>query len=67
MKPDIRADIQNTASGRLGIMMQLRIVKYEKNEEEQQDDKEYIPYGKKVLKKLVMPWDNKNRIVCADS
>ena len=37
-KPENRADIQNVACGRAGIMMWIRIVKSVKNEEEQQYD-----------------------------
>ena len=48
-------------------MMQLRIVKSLKNEEDQQDDRDNLPHGTKVLKELVMPWANTDRIVCADS
>ena len=37
-KPGNGEDIQNSACGQSGIMMRLRIVKSEKNEEEHQDD-----------------------------
>ena len=60
-------EIQNAAFGRSGIMMRLRIVKSAKNEEEHQDDEDNILHGTKVLKELVMPWANTDRIVCADS
>ena len=46
-------------------MIRLRIVKYAKNEEDQQDDRENLPHGTKVMKELVMPWDNTDMIVCA--
>ena len=42
-------------------MMRLRIVNSAKNEEDQ------LPHGTKVLKELVMPWDNTDRIVYAYS
>ena len=48
-------------------MMRLMIVKSENNEEYKKDDKDNIPHGTKVLKEIVMPWDNTDRIVCADS
>ena len=38
-----------------------------KNEEYQEDDRENIPHGTKVLKELVMLWANTDKIVCADS
>ena len=50
-----------------GIMMRLRIVKAAKNEEERQDERDNIPHGTKVMKELVMPWANTDRIICADS
>ena len=65
--PENGAEIQNSACGRSEIIMRLRIVKYENNEEEQQDDRNNLPHGTKVLKELVMPWDNTDSIVCADS
>ena len=55
-KPGNGAEIQNSACVWSGIMMRLRIVKYAKNEEDQKDDRENLPYGTKVLKELVMPW-----------
>ena len=54
-KPENGAEIQNSACGRSGIIMQLRIVKSAKNEEEQKYDRENLPHGTRVLKELVMP------------
>ena len=65
--PENGAEIQNSACGRLGIMMHLRIVNSVRNEEEQEDDEYNIPHGKKVLKELVVTWDNTDMIVCAGS
>ena len=48
-------------------MMRLRIVKSANNEEDQKDYRDNTPHGTKVLKELVMPWDNTDRIFCADS
>ena len=48
-------------------MMRIRIVKSTKNEGYHQDDRDNLPHGKKMLKELVMPWDNTDVIVCADS
>ena len=51
-------------------MMRLSIGKSESNEEQQkddEDDEDNLPHGTKVLKELVMPWDNTDRIICADS
>ena len=66
-KPENGAEIHNSACGRSGIMMRLRIFKSAKNEEEQQDDRKNIPHGTKVMKELVMLWANTDRIVCVDS
>ena len=60
-------EIQNAACGRSVIMMRLRIVESERNEEEQEDHEENTPHGTKVLKDLVIPWANIDRIICADS
>ena len=61
------AEIHNSSCRRSGIMMWLRILKCAKNEEEQQDDRDNLPHGTKVLKELVMPWANMDSIVFADS
>ena len=61
------AEVQNSACGRSGTMMRLRIVKSDKNEKEQKDDEDNIPHGKKEMKELVMPWANMDRVVCEDS
>ena len=66
-KPDNGSEIQNAAYGQSEIMMWLRILKSVNNEEDQQDDEDNIPHGTKVLKELVMPWANTDRIVCTDS
>ena len=52
--PDNGAEIHNSAYGRSGIMMLIRIVKSAKNEEEYQDDRDNLPPGTKVLKELVI-------------
>ena len=67
MNPENGAEIQNVACRRSGIMMRIRVIKSEKNEKEQKDDEDNLPHGAKLLKELVMPWDNTDRIVCADS
>ena len=48
-------------------MMKLRTMKSSRNEEYQQDDEDKIPHGTRMIKELVMKWDNTDRIVCADS
>ena len=49
-KPENGAEIRNAACGWSGVMMRLRIMKSENNEEEHQDDKDNLPHGTKVLK-----------------
>ena len=66
-KPENGAETPNSGCGRSGIMMRPRIVKSTKNEEEQQYDRENLPHGTKILKELVIPWDNTDRIVCSGS
>ena len=66
-KPENRAEIQNSACRRSGNMMRLREINSAKNEEYQKDDEDNLPHGTKVLKKLLMPWSNTDRIVCTGS
>ena len=54
-KPDNGLEIHNAACGRLGIMMRIRIVKYSKNEPDQEDDEENLPHSTKVMKEIVLP------------
>ena len=49
-KPENGAEIRNYACRWSGIMLRLRTVKSANNEEEQQDDIEKLPHGKKFLK-----------------
>ena len=48
-------------------MMRLMIANSASNEEDQEDDEGNLPHGTKVLKELMIPWANTNRIICADS
>ena len=43
------ADIQNATCWWSGIMMWLRIFKYERNEAYQEDDEDNLPLGTKVM------------------
>jgi Transposase IS4 len=68
-KPEDGCEIQNSACGRTGIMLQLKLVKTSRearNEEDDGDDQN-LNHGTKILLKLVRPWNNTNRVVCADS
>ena len=66
-KPENEAEIQNAACRRSGIIMHLSIFKSARNEAYKEDDEEKIPHGTKVMKELVLPWTNMDRIFCADS
>ena len=66
-KSENGADIHNYACGRSGIMMRLSILKSAKNEEDHKYGRDNLPHGTKMMKELVMPWDNTDRIVFADS
>ena len=50
MKLEKGAEIHNSACGRSGIMMRLRIFKSSRNEAEQEDYEDNLPHGTKVLK-----------------
>ena len=65
--PENGAEIQNSSYGKSVIMMWLRIVNSAKNGEEQQVDRYNLAHRTKVLKELLMPLANTDRIVCADS
>ena len=56
------SDIHNGACGRSGNMTRIRIFESAKNEEEQKDDEDNLTHDTK----LMMPWANTDRIVCAD-
>ena len=47
--------------------MRFRIVKSVKNEEDQKYDRDNLPRITKLMKELVMPWADTDRVVCADS
>lgn len=70
-KPDNGCEIQNAACGKSGVMLQLKLVKtaaasqgefYSDN-----DNETTLLHGTQVVKQLVRPWLNSNRIICADS
>jgi hypothetical protein len=67
-KPEFGCEIQNSACGRSGIMMRLKLVK---TMEEQQAHLHAgdggLVHGAAILKSLVLPWARTDRIVCANS
>lgn len=68
-KPENGCEIQNAACGRSGIMMQLKLVKTaeEQDAAHLNTGEDGLMHGTAVLKQLVLPWANSQRIVCADS
>jgi hypothetical protein len=68
-KPEAGCEIQNTACGRSGIMLQLKLVKTAESESAhaEVDANTGLLHGTEVLKFLLMPWVRTGRIVCADS
>lgn len=67
-KPDNSCEIQNAACGESGIMIRLKIVEMAENEmSRQQEEDDGLLHGTMVMKQLILPWANTNRIVCADS
>ena len=70
-KPESGCEIQNAACGVSGVMLCLKLVRNAEeemeNETQEQQENDGLIHGCKVLKELVQPWFNTNRIVCADS
>ena len=69
-KPENGCEIQNSACGRSGVMLRLKLVK---GADLVDDDDDGIPHeggllhGTNVLKHVVSPWFGSHRVVCADS
>jgi Transposase IS4 len=67
-KPENGCEIQNSACGRSGVMLRLKIVKSAKEElNNTHNDRIGLLHGTKVLKYLIEPWNFSDRMVCADS
>ena len=67
-KPENGCEIQNTACGRSGVMIQLKVVKTAEEENASAvTDEDGNNHGTNVLKFLVEPWVRTDRCVCADS
>ncbi len=71
-KPENGCKIQNSACGRSGVMLRLKLVKgadlVREEEDENQGNQEVgLLHGTQVLKHVVSPWFGTNQIVCADS
>ena len=67
-KPEAGCEIQNSACGQSGVMLQLKIVKTAEEEDQSTgEDEAGMLHGTKVLRQLVTPYLYSNRVVCADS
>lgn len=67
-KPENGCEIQNSACGKSGIMLRLKLVTTAEDEASLRDvSSAHLPHGTIVLQQLVSPWSGTNRIVCADS
>ena len=71
-KPENGSKIQSLSDGQSENMLRLKIVTTSaeaasNNEHEENENGKVLLHGIQVLKDLVMPWANTDRIVCADS
>lgn len=66
-KPENGCEIHNTACGRSGVMLRLRLVKTAAEEALNGERHRETLHGTMILKYLVQPWTMSDRIVCADS
>ena len=72
-KPENGLEVQNAVCGDSGIMLQLELAKEDAEDDyDINDDVNYgnitnVPHGARVMLKLLSPYMNTQRIVCADS
>ena len=67
-KPENGLEIQNIACGRLGIILGLKLVKSAvETTRISSQSHEALNHGTKIVVDLCTPWNDKERIVCADS
>jgi hypothetical protein len=69
-KPENGCEIQDSACGKSGIMLRIRLVKTSIEEEANSihvDEEDGMLHGTKVLLELVSPWAHSDRLICADS
>lgn len=68
MKPENGCEIQNSACGRSGIMLRIKLVTtFEDEQDKISDEDALLPHGTMVLRQLVFLSAGSDRIVCADS
>ena len=67
-KSENGCEIQNSACSESGVMLRLLSVKSEEDSDlHTQENNKGLQHGTDILKYLVLPWDNSERGVCADS
>jgi hypothetical protein len=66
-KPEDGCEIQSCCCGESGIMIRLRLVKSSGEEASEDEEETGVLHGTQVLRSLVLPWSNSNRIICGDS
>jgi hypothetical protein len=70
-KPENGCEIQNSACGRSGVMLRLKLVKgidlVGEEDNDEPNNESSLLHGTQVLKTVVSPWFGSNHIVCADS
>ena len=56
-KPESGCEIQNSACGKSGVMLRLKVVKHIESEDlHLVEGPDELPHGTSVLKYLVLPW-----------
>jgi hypothetical protein len=66
-KPGNGCDLQNSACGQSGVMVQLKLVVSAEDDAASATDDAEMLLGTRVLAELVSPWAGYGRLVCADS
>jgi Transposase IS4 len=66
-KPDDGFEIWSCCCGRTGVMVQLKVVKTQTQQQEYNQSTDEINHGTKVVLSLILPWYGSDRLVCADS
>ena len=66
-KPENGCEIQDACDGRSRVMIQLKLVKGQADNDRMSTEDPGGLHGTRVMKQLVGPWANSGRVVCADS
>jgi hypothetical protein len=66
-KPENGCELQNSACGQSGVMLQLKLVVSAEDDAASVTDNAEMLHGTRVLAELLLPWTGSGRLVCADS